>query len=126
MRVSINDEKLRNLMDDSDGRKSVPSYLLGIQPNTLKRLVKQELIITYVGDDEFDYTSKAGHRGRFSRLKMDSQSRTLMTGFTSPREILHPTKNRGLSLREGARLMSFPDSFTFYGSFSQSRHLTRT
>ena len=48
-----------------------------------------------------------------------AQSRTLMTGFTNIKEILHPIKNRGLSLREGARLMSFPDSFTFYGSFSQ-------
>ncbi len=112
-------EKLDNLLKENDNQNGVPDYLLGIQPNTLKRLVKENWIITLLGEDQFDYTSKAGHRGRFSRLKMDSQSRTLMTGFTSPREILHPTKNRGLSLREGARLLSFPDSFTFYGSFTQ-------
>ncbi len=112
-------EKLNNLIKENASNKGIPDYLLGIQPNTLKRLVKKNWIITFPGENEFDYTSKAGHRGRFSRLKMDSQSRTLMTGFTSPREILHPTKNRGLSLREGARLMSFPDSFSFYGSFSQ-------
>lgn len=34
----------------------------------------------------------------------------------APRELVHPTENRFLTLRECARLQSFPDSFTFYGS----------
>gem|GEM_PF-2170239 len=30
--------------------------------------------------------------------------------------LIHPTQNRGLSVREAARLRAFPDWFAFYGS----------
>ena len=68
---------------------------------------------------EIDLTAKSGLRGKFHRLHYDSLAPTLTTGFTEVREQVHPTENRGISLREGARLMSFPDSFTFYGTFNQ-------
>ena len=29
---------------------------------------------------------------------------------------VHPTKNRAISIREAARLQTFPDSFVFYGT----------
>lgn len=32
---------------------------------------------------------------------------------------IHPTKNRAVSVREAARLQTFPDSFVFYGSKDQ-------
>ena len=32
--------------------------------------------------------------------------------------LIHPNENRGLSLREAARLQSFPDDFIFKGTLS--------
>lgn len=65
----------------------------------------------------YDLNTKSGVRPRYMRLQPNSQSNTIMTTDFKPREKLHPYKNRGLSLREGARIQSFPDSFVFKGSF---------
>jgi len=35
------------------------------------------------------------------------------------RELLHPKENRALTIRECARIQTFPDDFTFYGNSSQ-------
>ncbi|MGW0772691.1 DNA cytosine methyltransferase [Streptomyces sp. NPDC002835] len=57
---------------------------------------------------------------RFYRLSLAGQSRTLRAGtgrergaFTSPRP-LHPVRDRVITVREAARLHSFPDWFGFH------------
>ena len=106
--------------EEYDTKKGgIPVYKLGLQWNTLKRLEKEKYISITDYKEEYDLTSKSGLRGKYSRLGLNEQSRTLMTGFANIRDIVHPTQSRGLSLREGARIMSFPDSFRFFGSFSQ-------
>lgn len=65
----------------------------------------------------YDLNTKSGIRPRYMRLRPDGQSNTILTTDFNPRDKLHPTENRGLSLREGARIQSFPDSFRFAGSF---------
>ncbi len=37
----------------------------------------------------------------------------------STRELIHPKENRPLTIRESARIQTFPDSFVFHGSASQ-------
>ncbi len=66
----------------------------------------------------YDLNTKSGIRPRYMRLEPDGQSNTILTTDFNPRDKLHPTENRGLSLREGARIQSFPDSFEFRGSFN--------
>lgn len=73
-----------------------------------------------VGDDVgYDLNSKSGVRPRYMRVQPDGQSNTILTTDFDPRDKLHPTANRGLSLREGARIQSFPDTFRFYGEFKE-------
>ena len=67
----------------------------------------------------YDRNTKSGIRPRYMRLDPDGQSNTILTTDFVPRDKLHPTENRGLSLREGARIQSFPDSFEFKGSFDE-------
>lgn len=89
----------------------------GLPTNSIKKLDREGYISLSKFEGELELTTKSGYRGKYSKLEYTSQLRTLMTDFTSLRELIHPTESRGLSLREGARLLGFPDSFTFYGSF---------
>ncbi len=97
----------------------VPLYKTGMQFTTLSKLEKLGIVSTWDNPGLIDITSKAGLRGKYSRQSMEEMSRTLMTQFTSMKELIHPTETRGFTLREGARIMSFPDSFRFYGTFNQ-------
>lgn len=53
-------------------------------------------------------------------MRLDRPAPTLTSGCTtiSKGRFGHPTQNRGISLREAAKLQTFPDNFRFYGSIS--------
>ncbi len=53
------------------------------------------------------------HQWIYLRLPWDSPSVTLNNYRKNM--LIHPTQNRGLSVREAARLQSFPDKYIFYG-----------
>lgn len=57
----------------------------------------------------------------YSRLEPDLPSVTLTVNFVHPasNKCIHPIQNRALTPREGARLQSFPDQFSFRGSRAQ-------
>lgn len=106
---------------------AVPDYLIAehLQHDDdavyggLERLHEEGWVRTDEDDGTigYDLNTKSGIRPRYMRLDPDGQSNTILTTDFNPRDKLHPTKNRGLSLREGARIQSFPDSFKFKGSF---------
>lgn len=58
------------------------------------------------------------------RLRGDRPAYTITTKFheATTGAFIHPTQDRTLTLREAARLQSFPDSFVFEGTDSQVRH----
>lgn len=83
-------------------------------PNNLTRKHKASSISRYM---ELDF-GKRDKRGRVDRLDPSLPSKTVIAGGTSGggRSHLHPYKPRTLSVRECARLQTFPDDFEFIGS----------
>lgn len=53
------------------------------------------------------------HHGIYRRLKEDEPSFVIANYRKSM--LIHPTENRGISVREAARLQSFPDNYKFCG-----------
>jgi DNA (cytosine-5)-methyltransferase 1 len=63
----------------------------------------------------WDLANATFNSGIFKRPLWDSPSPTVLTNFYSPRYFLHPFYDRPFTVREAARLQSFPDSFSFMG-----------
>lgn len=59
------------------------------------------------------------HRDVFGRMAWDAPAPTLTCRCTDVYcgRFVHPTENRGLSLREAAAIQSFPNEYVFYGTF---------
>ncbi|WP_394526932.1 DNA cytosine methyltransferase [Lacrimispora sp. JR3] len=64
--------------------------------------------------------TKSIYSGTWSRMIADEQSVTITTRFDTPSSgrFTHPTLNRCITVREAARIQSFPDRFIFYGNKS--------
>ena len=63
----------------------------------------------------------SGFSTSYSRLEPNKPSVTLTVNFVNPssNKCIHPTQDRALTPREGARIQGFPDQFVFYGSKTQ-------
>lgn len=65
------------------------------------------------------YYSGGGKRGILYRLSMDKPSLTLLCSPSQKQtERCHPVEDRPLSIREYARIQTFPDSYEFVGSLT--------
>lgn len=60
------------------------------------------------------------HTRRYRRMQWDGIARSIITRFRDPKsgEYIHPEQDRTISIREAARLQSFPDWFIFEGTTS--------
>lgn len=100
--------------------KDIFNKKIRITDNTIENLYRDGwLRKKEIGNNVcYDISTKGGLRPRYMRLNRNNQSNTILTVDFDAREKLHPYLNRGLSLREGARIQSFPDDFIFEGEFS--------
>ena len=105
---------------------------------TTRHSEKLEVVMQWVkqgeGKDDFnkliddgvlpeEYRLTSGYSNTYGRLVGDDVCPTITNNFTSPSclRCIHYGQNRTLSLREGARIQSFPDFFQFYGTFSNMK-----
>ena len=80
-----------------DDWRSLPHYLL---PAGMQRALRKD------------------HTRRFRRMQWDGIARSIITRFRDPKsgEYIHPEQTRTISIREAARIQSFPDWFVFEGA----------
>ncbi len=66
---------------------------------------------------------KSGYGNTYAKLWWEKPSTTITRNFSCPSSsrCIHPRDSRAMSIREGARLQSFPDDYKFYGSDSIKR-----
>jgi DNA (cytosine-5)-methyltransferase 1 len=62
--------------------------------------------------------AEKGFSDSYSRISWDKPAPTITTKFhsISNGRFIHPDENRGLSIREGATLQTFPKDYLFYGN----------
>ena len=65
-----------------------------------------------------EHLTKSIYSGTWSRMVRDDISVTITTRFDTPSSgrFTHPYLNRAITVREAARIQSFPDSFIFTGT----------
>lgn len=67
-----------------------------------------------------EHLTKSIYSGTWSRMRKDDQSVTITTRFDTPSsgKFTHPHLDRAITVREAARIQSFPDTFRFLGTKS--------
>ena len=66
---------------------------------------------------------KSGYGNTYAKLWWEKPSTTITRIFACPSSsrCIHPRDSRAMSIREGARLQSFPDDYQFYGADGMKR-----
>lgn len=66
---------------------------------------------------------KSGYGNTYAKLWWEKPSTTITRNFACPSSsrCIHPRDSRAMSIREGARLQSFPDDYQFYGADGMKR-----
>jgi len=69
-----------------------------------------------------EFQLSGGYSNIYGRLDSDKPADTITANFgcvSAPGKFIHPHNNRALTVREGARLQSFPDYYEFFGNQNQ-------
>jgi len=110
----------RDIGDADPVEKKVLVSLFG---NSVLRTLNSLLRKGFVRQIDECYDLKDTYNGLFKRLSWDKPSLTVDTRFGEYRYFLHPSENRGFTVREAARIQGFPDTFIFSGTEKEQYRL---
>ena len=111
--------KLRRRKRARDHGDADPVSLASIQEHLNRRVLRDTKSLLkkgYLKRVEDDVDLRHTFNGKYRRACLDGSSFTVDSRFGDPKCFLHPTKPRGFSVREAARIQGFPDSYVFEGS----------
>lgn len=92
-----------------------------VATNHSKIALERLAMIPPKGGKEFlppEHLTKSIYSGTWERMDADDVSVTITTRFDTPSsgKFTHPYLDRAITVREAARIQSFPDTFHFYGT----------
>ena len=102
-------------------RKGSTALFNHIATNHAKVALEHMAMIPPKGGKEYlpaEHITKSIYSGTWERMDADDISVTITTRFDTPAsgKFMHPYLNRAITVREAARIQSFPDTFRFYGT----------
>lgn len=89
--------------------------LNGVFGTSTDLLINSLISKKYLKRTDSKYDLAHGFNGKYRRLSWEKPSLTVDTRFGDPRYFLHPSEDRGFTVREAARIQGFPDDFLFLG-----------
>jgi DNA (cytosine-5)-methyltransferase 1 len=116
LRRSTKGRRARYIGDGRPVRLEILRQAMDVSAVVLNRTLSALASKNYVIYTSRHVDLKRKFNGRFKRLRMDAPAPAVLSEFSSPRNILHPSEHRALTVRECARLQGFSDSFTFLGT----------
>lgn len=89
-------------------------------------LVKKRISLIKPGDNHSslpkEYQLNSGYPNIYGRLELNNPSDTITANcgcVSAPGRFIHPVHDRAISVREAARLQSFPDNYRFSGNLNE-------
>lgn len=113
--------KHKEKMPVGDALKDIPDTLANHEKRYLTGKTLDRVKLIQPGQNwtnlPLDMQTKSIHSGAYGRIDPKKPSKTLTTRFDTPSVgyVTHPVENRTLTVREGARIQTFPDTFVFTG-----------
>lgn len=108
---------VREALEGINNTSNLPNHVIPIHAE----IVYKRMSFVPEGGNQKDipeeYKPPQKFMNTYGRLHNDKPSNTVHTRFdvASTGSLYHPTENRALTVREGARLQSFPDNYIFAG-----------